>query len=151
MMTLHDLPDVGFADPRAARTVVRRMKMRRALMEARGSIERLIDNIDKGIQADRDTSSARFHEAIALAAEDIDGVERRAPIDLVESKDVREKELLDGVNVVLEFLDLAAAEIGHGLFSSNGRPTSDAPSGAGQSLCQPSEKTPPESDAGVAA
>jgi hypothetical protein len=150
-MTLHDLPDHGFADPRGVRAIVRRMKMRRALMAAKASIQVLIDHIDEGIQADRDTSSARFHEAIALAAQDVDHVDRRAPVDLVDSKDVREKELLDGVNVVLEFLDAIGVGLGHGLFSSKGSPASDAPIGVGQSLCRGAEKSPPDSGVGGAA
>lgn len=135
MMTLHDLPDVGFADPRGARAVVRRMKMRRALMDAQASIEALIDDINEGIQADRDTSSARFNAAIALAAEGVDGVKRRTPVDLVDGKDVREKELLHGVNVVLQFLDAVGVGIRHGLFSVMGSPASAASGDAGQSLC----------------
>lgn len=150
-MTLHDLPDLGFADPRAARAVVRRMKMRRALMAAKSSIEALINRIDEGIQADRDSSSARFHEAVALAAKGVDGAKRRAPVNLVDSNDVREKQLLDGVDVVLQFLDAIGVGLGHGLFSSKGSPAPDAPSGAGQSLCRGAEKTPPESGAGGAA
>lgn len=134
-MTLHDLPDVGFADPRSARAVVRRMKMRRALMDAQASIEALVDDINESIQADRDTSSARFNAAIALAAEGVDGVKRRTPVDLVDGNDMREKELLDGVNVVLQFLDAVGVGIRHGLFSVKGSPASAATGSIGQSLC----------------
>lgn len=151
MMTLHDLPDHGFADPRGARAIVRRMKMRRALMAAKASIEALINHIDEGIQADRDTSSARFHEAIALAAKGGDGVKRRAPVDLIDSDDVREKQLLNGVDVVLQFLDAIGVGLGHGLFSSKSGSASAAEGGAGQSLCRGAEKTPSDSDAGGAA
>ncbi|QDH35816.1 hypothetical protein [Porphyrobacter sp. YT40] len=135
MMTLHDLPDHGFANPRGARAVVRRMKMRRALMDAQASIEALIDHIDKGIQADRDTSSARFREAIALMAKDVDGVKRRAPVNLIDRNDMREKELLDGVNVVLQFLDTVGVGLRHGLFSVSGSPRSNPPADAAHRLC----------------
>lgn len=147
-MTLHDLPDHGFADPRGARAVVRRMKMRRTLMAAKSSIEALINDIDEGIQADRDNSSARFHAAVALAAKGVDGAKRRAPVDLVDSNNMREKQLLDGVDVVLQFLDAIGVGLGHGLFSAAGSSASAEPRDRSQRLCRDAEKSLGESGIG---
>jgi hypothetical protein len=125
----------GFFDASGARMVLRRLKIRRALMDARASIEGLLNCLDESIQADRDESSALFNRAVALDSDDVDRRDGCLPINIIDRKDVREKELLDGVNLVLQLLDTLGVGLRHGLFSSEGSGTSAAPGDGGHSLC----------------
>lgn len=151
MMTLHDLPDHGFADADAALVAVRRMKLRQKLRDAHTSIARVLEHLDVVAQPYRGAAPSSSDQRLDLAIGGGEGDLGKVGIVDRDGQRVRERELLDGLDAVNEFLNLAAIEIGHGLFSSKGNPAFDAPRGAGQSLCRGAEKTPPESDAGGAA
>jgi hypothetical protein len=138
-MTLHQLPDAspsaGFFDPRGARVVLRRMKLRRALLGARRSIDALLNFVEHGQDADCSKASACRDQLLGLLAGDFDGREGREPVNVVDSKDVREKELLEGVEVVLQFLDLLGIGLRHGLFSINACEEDASPRDPRQPLC----------------
>jgi len=116
----NQMVDAGFADVEIAREIVRRLKMRAALKDARGSIEELLELLDKSIQADRDRSAALFDEAGDLLPAEVERLQRDAAVNAVAGKDVREKELLEGMKLALDLLDRIGVGIRHGLFSSCG-------------------------------
>lgn len=121
MSALDAAADVaGFFDARGARMILRRLKIRRALLDAKGSIETLLDSLDERAEADRNAMATRLDGAVRLIPGDLDRGDGRVAIDGIQSKDVREKELLDGVNLVLQLLDTIGVGIRHGLFSSAG-------------------------------
>lgn len=112
------LPDSGFASAHAAQLVVRRLKIRAALNDARASIEALLDSLDQQAQADGDAVSALFDEAGDLVAGATERVQRHRSVNPVGGDDVREKELLEGVKLILQLLDAIGVGLRHGLFSS---------------------------------
>jgi hypothetical protein len=116
-MTLHDLPDHGFADAQAAMTAVRRLQLRQKLCLASASIARALEHFDVIAEPDRGSASAcgdqRFDLTMGSSESDIGQV---GIVDR-DGERVRERELLEGLNAVNEFLDLLVGHIGHGAFS----------------------------------
>jgi len=113
------LRDAGFGDLHAARLIVRRLRMRAALQEARKSIEGLLDCLDEGFEADRDAHAALLDEAGGLAAGTVECAQRNGTVSGIARDDVREKELLEGTKMILQFLDALGVGLRHGLFSSS--------------------------------
>jgi hypothetical protein len=150
-MTLHQLPDHGFADADAALVAVRRMKLRQKLRDARASIARALEHLDVVAQPDRGAAPASSDQRVDLTVGGGKGYVGEVGFFDRDSQRMRERELLEGLDAVNELLDLAVVEIGHGLFSSKRGSASAAVGGEGQSLCRGAEKTPPESGAGGAA
>lgn len=116
-MSRTDLPDSGFACPAAAQLIVRRMRLRAALVEAQRSAAALLQLLDEDAKACRDARAAAREGGVGLAQGDVEGGIGRPPIDDVEGKNVREKELLEGVNLILQFFDTVGVGLRHGLFS----------------------------------
>lgn len=130
---------LGFSDVDTVREIVRRLKMRAALKDASASIEELLKLIDKGVQADRDRSAVLFDEAGNLLPAEVERLQRDAAINRVAGKDVREKELLEGVQLVLDLLDRVGVGIRHGLFSSCGGSELSQGDESGHRLCEVSK------------
>ncbi|MFO6448813.1 hypothetical protein ACLBKU_16890 [Erythrobacter sp. NE805] len=150
MMTLHDLPDAGFADADAAMTAVRRLKLRDKLRAANASIARALEHLDVVSQPDRGAAPAGADQRLDLT---IGGCERdlgKVGVFDRDGKRMRERELLEGADAVLEFLDLLAGDVCHGVFSFMPAPDAAGSIAASQSLCRGAEKTPREADAGGA-
>jgi hypothetical protein len=116
-MNRADLADSGFAYPAAAQLIVRRMRLRAALNDAQGSISALLQLLDHEAETCRDARASAGEGGIGLAQSDVEGGVSGAPIDDIEGKDVREKELLEGVNLILQLLDTVSVGLRHGLFS----------------------------------
>lgn len=117
MMTLHDLPDHGFADAEAAMVAVRRLKLRQKLQQARASVARVLEHLDVISQPDRRAASASGEQRLDLAVGGGEGDLREVGIFDRDGKRMRERELLEGLDAVNEFLDLLAGDVGHGVFS----------------------------------
>jgi hypothetical protein len=109
--------DAGFADARRVQIVVRRIRLAAKLRDAAGSIQALLDILDQRRDAERDAATASLREAGPLPPSDREGVLDLNAIDPGACDTQREKELLDGVDVVLEFLDLVERDLRHGMFS----------------------------------
>lgn len=109
--------DGGFASLRAAQVVIRRLRLRAALNDAQASIATLLDLLDQQFDADRDARPAAVEGGVGLPEGDLEGCIGRLAIDGVEGKDVREKELLQGVHLILQLLDTLGVGLRHGLFS----------------------------------
>lgn len=128
-MSRTDLPDSGFANPAAAHLIVRRMRLRAALFEAQRSTAALLQLLDEDAKACRDARAAACEGGVGLAQGDVEGGVGRLSVDDVEGKDVREKELLEGVNLILQLLDTVGVGLRHGLFSlsyaAKGNPPAD--------------------------
>lgn len=130
-----DFADYGFASPRAAQMLVRRLKLRAALQDARGSIECLLKSLDEAVQADCGAHAALFDQGGGLVPDALDRVQRNRAINPVAGDNVREKELLEGVELVLQLLDAVGVGIRHGLFSSYGGQKPTPPSEGAHRLC----------------
>jgi hypothetical protein len=117
-LLLEALADTGFGDPDAARLLVRRIRLRSALNDARRSIEELLERLDEAEQASSNAHAALLDEGGGLVPDAFDRVQRNRAVNPVAGDNVREKELLDGTKVVLQFLDTLGVGLRHGLFSS---------------------------------
>jgi len=126
--------DAGFASIAAAQLVIRRLKLRAALNDARKSIEALLDSLDQQTQADRDAVSALFDQAGNLIPDAAECVQGNRSVNPIGGDDVREKELLEGVNLILQLLDTLGVGLRHGLFSSSERARSNRPESAAHRL-----------------
>ena len=110
--------DTGFANPGAARAVVRRLKLRRQLREIAALVPALLDRLDQQFETDSGASPAAGGCGCDLLAGDLEGGIGRLAVDLIEGKDMREQQLLQGVDLVLQFLNALLGELGHGRFSN---------------------------------
>lgn len=108
----------GFFDPGAARAVVRRMKLRQALGDASVLASRILDRLDQQLETKTGAAPADGAGGVDLAGGDGEGGVRAVPVHRIERDDLREQELLQGVNLVLQFLNSLLGEIDHGRFSS---------------------------------
>lgn len=127
--------DAGLASLRGAQAAIRRIKLRLALADVGTSVAGLLQVLDHGLNADGDERAAVGEGGIGLAPGDIEGGVGGLAVDGVEGKNVREKELLEGVDVVLQFLDALGIGLRHGLFSSSGSQRTNPTPTSGQSLC----------------
>lgn len=110
----------GFFDPAGARRAVRRMKLRRALAEVRALNAALLDRLDQAGEAQCDAIAAAVQRRIDLLDRDGEGAIGREAIDHVEREDVREQELLEGVDLILQLLNALLKGMGQGCFSIPG-------------------------------
>ncbi|MFV0642953.1 MAG: hypothetical protein ACK5NN_00380 [Sphingomonadaceae bacterium] len=107
----------GFLDPRRARSDVRKVRLRMQLQAAQRSIAALLDVLDHGADADGEHWPASFKGAVRLTASDEDSGVGCLPVYSIESRDVREKELLEGADLILQLINSLGVGLGHGLFS----------------------------------
>lgn len=117
MSPLAKLTDGGFADPARAKATVRQLRLRTGLRTAQASIAALLDLLDHAIDADGDIGSPFVECGVGLAESDLESGVSGEPIDSVERQDVREQELLEGVDLVLQFLNSLRVSLAHGGFS----------------------------------
>ncbi len=126
-MTLRQAQDeriveTGFADPHATRSAVRRMKLRLLLIGAMQSISATLDLLDKSRDPRRDGRAALRECGIGLAGCDQQRGISGLTIDRIESDHMREQQLLQGVDLILQLLDTLGIEVEHGLFSVRVQP-----------------------------
>lgn len=145
MMTLHQLPDAGFADADAAMVAVRRMRLRRNLRHAGASIARALEHLDVVAQPDGGAAPTSSDQRLDLTVGGLKGDIRVVGIFDREGKRMRERELLEGLDAVVEFLDLLGCDVGHGVFSVVRFREDAEPQSPSQRLCQGAEKSQAES------
>ena len=134
-MNRTDLPDSGFANPAAAHLIVRRMRMRAALTDAQDSISALLQLLDHEAEACRDARASAAEGGVGLAQGNVEGGVGGIAVDGIECKDVREKELLEGVNLILQLLDTVSVGLRHGLFSLSYAVKRNPPADGAHRLC----------------
>ena len=111
------LADTGFANPRAARAIVRRMKLRRGMQAVEASAAALSDLLDHRGQPGRsDRSTVRLGGIGLSGCNDQRGIDCVA-VHAIESDDEGEQQLLQGVDLILQLLDRLQVGLRHGLFS----------------------------------
>jgi hypothetical protein len=116
-----NLQDTGFVSKQGARASVRRMKLRCGLKAIEASAARLLEALDQDADAARKTVQAAIDRGVGLDGSGTDRLVCDRPVDSVEGKDMREQQLLQGADLILQFLDTLGAGLGHGLFSVVGR------------------------------
>lgn len=116
---MNQLTDTGFADPSGARTAVRRLKLTILLGVAGTSIATILDTLYQGVDPQGDAGTTAGESGITLARSDNQGGIGGRSINRIESNHMREQELLEGVDLILQLLDRLQAGVGHGLFSVN--------------------------------
>ena len=112
------IADAGFVDAGAARAAVRRMKLRGLLREVSFVNAALLDRLNHRAEADYERATSLIERWADLAKGDGEGAIGRQPVDLVEGKDVREQQLLEGVDAILQLYDTLLDGLRHGLFTS---------------------------------
>lgn len=117
---------IGFLNAEFARIAIRRVKLRRALLNAQSLIPALLDRLDQASDPLGDASSIDIERRIHLARGDVARGVGRKSIDRVEGDDVREQELLQGADLVLQFLNSLLRDLAHGRFSINHSDNPDA-------------------------
>lgn len=118
MSALHDL---GFLNCDGARAAVRCSRLRRKLEAAQTSIAQLLDSIDHGIDANSNAVSIEAERSVRLTSRGAQGGIGCSSINSVESVNVREQELLEGADLVLQFFDAIRVSLAHGAFSVGDR------------------------------
>lgn len=108
---------MGFLDANAARGSVRRLKLRRQLLDAQASIAGLLDRLDHGIDPDGDAGAALSQRAVRLAVRDGECAVSGNAVHCIKCQDMREKELLQGADLILQFFNTLGFGLEHGLFS----------------------------------
>ena len=111
------LDDLGWGNPRAARSASRRLRLRYRLRDVQASIAALMDTVEHGIDPDCDPAPALRDKIVDGARRDGVRVVDNGRGGLVDSDDQREKDLLQGVDLVAEFFEALRSEIIHGAFS----------------------------------
>lgn len=126
--------DAGFADISGARAIVRRIKLRIRLRAIQASATALLDILNQGFEADRLAVEARVDQAINSLSRSDDRVIDHVGKMRVECEHEREKELLEGVELLLDLLGIIRAGFGQGLFSSRSKAQTTPPADAGHRL-----------------
>lgn len=125
----------GFADPDGARRIVRRMELREALRRVYASVSTLKDRLDEARQMDAGAVPTVESERLDLAGRDLANAIADSRIDGLLGRDEREKELLEGIDLVLQLLDKVGVGLGHGLFSLKHADEPKSATDAGHRLC----------------
>jgi hypothetical protein len=112
-----ELDDMGFADLAGAKAISRRMRLRSRLREAKTSITAALELLDHTIEPDRHAVAAGCQCGAGKVTGDRKGDVGGIAADVVERLDVREQQLLQGVDLILQLVDALSIGLGHGLFS----------------------------------
>lgn len=123
----------GFFDADAARRVMRRVRLRGKLQKAVASGTALLDSLDHLSQVERRRSLALVNRSSMLSESDVETRVGDQLVDAVASQDVREQELLQGADLILQLLDAMLDGVRHGLFSVQTRPEPTAADSAAHS------------------
>ncbi|MFA6219631.1 MAG: hypothetical protein WC692_07600 [Erythrobacter sp.] len=134
-MNRHGLSDSGFADTGVIRPLIRRIALKSAIGDARGSIEALLDLMNEHREPLRGDGATLVEQGIGLAACDQEGGVGGAAIDRREGHALREDELLEGVKLVTQLLDRIEIGIRYGLFSCASDEEANRPVGHAHRLC----------------
>ncbi|MEL7829463.1 hypothetical protein AAG604_13265 [Citromicrobium bathyomarinum] len=97
--------DSGFADPAGARRIVRRMELREALRRVYASVSTLKNRLDEARQMDAGAVPTVESKRLDLAGRDLANAIADSWIEGLLGRDEREKELLEGIDLVLQLLD----------------------------------------------
>jgi len=114
------IPDAGFADRSMIPVLLRRIRLRTAVADARASIEALANLLDQYREALTSDGAALREEGVGLTGGDQQGRIGGGAVNLGEGHAMREDELLQGVKLITQLLDRIEIGIRHGLFSSAG-------------------------------
>tara|TARA_R100001129_G_scaffold12531_2_gene8214 strand:- start:1229 stop:1642 length:414 start_codon:yes stop_codon:yes gene_type:complete len=129
------LTDSGFADAEGARAVLRRMRLREGLRSVESSARALRKLLDKARQVDAGAVSPCECQRLDLSEGDVAGIIERTLGVAADSKDVREDELLEGIDLVLQLLDRIGVGLEHGLFSLEHADEAKSAAENGHRLC----------------
>lgn len=130
------MSDSGFLDPDAGRRVMRRIRLRERLLLISTSSAALLDRMNHVSQAERDRSFALVDRSVELTERHVEGRVGGHGIDQVEGQHMREQELLEGADLILQLLDAMLDGVRHGLFSVQSRLEPTAADGAAHRLSQ---------------
>lgn len=108
----------GFDNVAAARLIVRRLKLRRGLLDIQRSIPALLNVLDQPDEAVRSSHASPLLHAANLRSGDSQGRIGAESIDGVEAHDMREQQLLQGVDLIFQLLNSLNQGLAHGCFSS---------------------------------
>ena len=133
--------DIGFSDRGLIRPLLDRVELRSAVSNLRVSTRTLLDLLNQRREADGGNLTALREQAVRLTACDQERGSGRITIEVGDRDTVREQELLEGVELVLQLLDRLDTGIRHGLFSFEDARNPIRAEQAGQSLCDDAIQT----------
>ena len=115
------LQDEGFVDLDVARAslrlVGRRLALREGIGRGRASLAALLHMLDHRAEADGDKRSPLGKSGVGLTSGNEQGAVDQFAVLPVEGREQAEQELLEGMDLVLQFLDRLNVGMRHGLFS----------------------------------
>lgn len=129
------LDDLGFADSKVARAVIReriRLQAEQSLSRSRASIAMVLQFIDQRVQTGRNVGPVINEIADDLAGYRKGMIAKRA-IESIGCCEMGEEELLESVDAILQFLKLVLINCGHG---------GESPEAGGPDLPTPTPNTP---------
>lgn len=118
---MSELQDGGFVDFAAARSTMRKIRLRTSLALVEASAARLQEVLDHGFDPDCDVGAPLIESSVGLAQRQFERAIGGGSIDLIESQNVREQQLLEGMDLVLQLLDAVGVGFRHRLFSVDGQ------------------------------
>lgn len=133
------LRDPGFADPVATQRMVRLIRLRTALRGIVASSSALLELTEKGGEPDGCALSPFSEQRSALHPSEFKGRIEGDLVDGSRGENLREDELLEGVDLILQLLDLLCTGLGHGLFSIRDVEQAMPGDPSGHRLCEPAE------------
>jgi hypothetical protein len=110
--------DTGFVSKDAARMALRRLKLRAGLRDVQSLTAALLDRLDHAGDPCGDAVSASPEGTGLLGHGDLERGFGDHAVSRIEGQDVRENELLQGVDLVVQFLNSLLDDVGHGRFSN---------------------------------
>ena len=129
------VPDSGFADPDAVRRIVRRVELRERLRCVQAAVSALKKRLDEARQVDAGNVPPVESERLDLASRDRVNAIANSGVEGLLGRDEREKELLEGIDLVLQLLDQVGVGLEHGLFSLKHADEPKSAADAGHRLC----------------
>lgn len=118
---MSETQDMGWTSLEAAqaslRLVGRRLALRTGMQRARGSLAALLHRLDQSAKADSDQRTPLGKGGVGLPGCDQQGAVDQLAVLTVEGREQAEQQLLEGMDLVLQFLDRLDVGMRHGLFS----------------------------------
>lgn len=112
-----ELDDAGFQDPAGAKVLARRLRLRRDLKRVEASASNLLHLLDQCADPDGCKRMPTSKCAVSLLGGDQQSVVNDIGMIGIQGDDEREQELLQGMDLLLQFLDRLDGGLRHGLFS----------------------------------
>jgi len=132
---IRPLADTGFADESLVAPLLRRLRVRAALKDARSRVQTLLNLLDEQSEPLPGQRSALSDQGIGLTTGDEHGGVGCPAIYGAKRHAMREHELLEGVELFAQLLDRVEIGMRHGLFSCSSEQKASEAGQSAHRLC----------------